>query len=56
MIKKSNDGFSYNVPTSYCDMFEIYQGQISRKAVDNGKRKYSKHWNLKGKTRIQNMR
>ena len=36
-------------------MFEIYQGQISKKAVDSGKKQYLKNWNVKGKTRIQNM-
>ena len=36
-------------------MFEIYQGQINRKVVDNEKRQNLKKWKLKGKTQIQNM-
>ena len=53
--KRRNPGFSFNVPILYWEMFEIYQGQISKKAVDSGKKQYLKNWNVKGKTRIQNM-
>ena len=36
-------------------MFDINQDHISKKAVDNRKRRYLKNWKLKGKTQVQNM-
>ena len=53
--KQRNAGFSFNVPVNYWDMFKIYEGQISKKAVASGKKQYLKNWNVKSKDRIQNM-
>ena len=53
--KKRNEGFTYNVPVTFYDMFEKYIKQLCPDVIKSGMRQFLKNWNGRAKRRIQNM-
>ena len=54
-IKKRNEGFMFNVPLTFYDMFVKYVKQLCPNAVKQGMRQFLKNWNSCVKHRIQKM-
>ena len=47
--KQRNDGFTYNVPSTFFSMFKRYMGQVCMNWVRSRKVQFLKNWNNKGK-------
>ena len=53
--KQRNDGFRYNIPSTFFSMFTRYIGQICMNTVRSGKVQFLKNWTGKGNRHIQNI-